>query len=103
MPSGDDSTLSRQAVRSGYPRLSVLTFDATALVKGKNTITFTRAAAGGGNNNTGMGYDTVLLEVDVAAAPPAVLVVKATIAPMTRGRRRWKLPTRARARHTGCG
>ena len=62
MPSGTDSTLSRQAVRSGYPRLATLTFDASRLVEGANTITFTRGAAPG-TNNTGMGYDVIKLQV----------------------------------------
>jgi rhamnogalacturonan endolyase len=68
MPTGTDSTLSRQAVRSGFPRLSVLTFDSSLLVSGTNTLTFTRNSAGGNNNNTGMGYDTVILEVNTTAA-----------------------------------
>ena len=62
MPAGTDSTLSRQAVRSGYPRLSTLTFDASRLVAGANNISFTRGAAGG-SNNTGMGYDVIKLQV----------------------------------------
>ena len=49
-PSGSDSTLSRQAVRSGYPRLATLTFPATVLRAGANTITFTRSATSGTNN-----------------------------------------------------
>jgi hypothetical protein len=43
----------------------------TCYLQGANTITFSRAAQAG-TNNTGMGYDTVLLEVQVrvcAAAP----------------------------------
>lgn len=67
VPSGSDSTLSRQAVRSGYPKLAVLTFPASTLVAGPNTVRFTRGAAGG-SNNTGMGYDAVLLNVDTGAA-----------------------------------
>lgn len=63
VPSGEDSTLSRQAVRSGFPKASVLTFDATRLVIGTNEISFTRALAPGGSNNTGMGYDCVKLQV----------------------------------------
>ena len=52
VPSGGDSTLSRQAVRSGYPRVGVLSFPANMLRAGANTITFTRPRAG--NNNTGV-------------------------------------------------
>ena len=64
LPGNEDSTLSRQAVRSGYPRLAVLTFPTTWLrVGGDNVLTFSRPAAPGGNNNTGMGWDTVKLQV----------------------------------------
>lgn len=66
-PQGEDSTLSRQTVRSGYPRLATCTFDATKLAMGANSLTFTRPPGQGGSNNTGMGWDTVLLEVDTAA------------------------------------
>jgi rhamnogalacturonan endolyase len=61
VPSGTDSTLSRQTVRSGFPRAGTLTFDAARLKAGANTITFTRAAAQG--NNTGLGYDCIKLQV----------------------------------------
>ena len=82
VPSGGDSTLSRQAVRSGFPRVGVLTFSAARLKQGDNTITFTRSAARA-NNNTGMGYDTVKLQVAGAAAKagvaPALRIANASL------------------------
>lgn len=59
MPTGNDSTLSRQAVRSGHPELAVLTVPAAAIVVGQNSMRFTRGAAG-----AGMGWDVVTLAVD---------------------------------------
>jgi rhamnogalacturonan endolyase len=64
VPSGNDSTIARQADRSGFPRLAALTFPAAMLRTGPNTITFTRGASG-----SGIGWDTVVLEVDEATAP----------------------------------
>ena len=79
MPTGSDSTLSRQTVRSGFPRLSELTFPSSMLRAGANTVTFTRPSAAGSSNSTGMGWDTVLLEIDTAARiEPAVLTVAIT-------------------------
>ena len=69
MPAGSDSTLSRQAIRSGYARLATLSFDAAILRAGTNTLTFTRGAAAGGSNNTGMGYDSVIMLVHPAGPP----------------------------------
>jgi len=63
LPQGTDSTLSRQAVRSGWPKVGVVSFDAGRLLAGANTIAFTRGAAPGGSNNTGLGWDTVKLQV----------------------------------------
>ena len=64
LPDNRDSTLSRQAVRSGYPRLAVLTFPTAWLHVGDdNVMAFSRPAAAGGDNNTGMGWDTVKLQV----------------------------------------
>lgn len=78
MPSGTDSTLSRQAVRSGYPRLADLTFDAALLKAGQNTLTFTRPAAPGGTNNTGMGWDTLILSVDESCSASASAAASAS-------------------------
>ena len=73
LPAGEDSTLSRQAVRSGWPKVGSLSFDAARLRAGANTITFSRTAAPGASNNTGMGYDTVKLQVraDYRAGRPS--------------------------------
>jgi rhamnogalacturonan endolyase len=68
LPAGTDSTLSRQAVRSGWPKVGALSFDAARLAAGANTIAFTRGPAPGGSNNTGMGWDTVKLQVASAEA-----------------------------------
>ncbi|NNC10439.1 hypothetical protein HII28_00870 [Planctomonas sp. JC2975] len=62
LPNNNDSTIARQADRSGYPRTAVLTFPASALVVGSNTITFTRGSGAAAGN--GLGWDTILLEVD---------------------------------------
>ncbi|MGN6127213.1 MAG: polysaccharide lyase family protein [Humibacter sp.] len=67
LPNNNDSTIARQADRSGYPRTAVLTFPASALVVGTNTITFTRGAGAAAGN--GLGWDTILLEVDEENAP----------------------------------
>jgi rhamnogalacturonan endolyase len=69
LPSNNDSTIARQADRSGYPRIGVLTFPASALVVGTNTLTLTRGAGSAGGN--GLGWDTLVLEVDEDTAPPA--------------------------------
>ncbi|MFU8853079.1 polysaccharide lyase family protein [Micromonospora sp. SL1-18] len=73
LPNNNDSTIARQADRSGFPRLATLSFPASMLAVGTNTITFTRGA--GTAAGTGLGWDTLLLEVDESAAPgPAQLV-----------------------------
>ena len=68
-------TLGRQADRSGYPRLVTLTFPASSLVVGTNTITLTRDAGPstgfGLTAGNGLGWDTFIMEVDEATAPPA--------------------------------
>jgi rhamnogalacturonan endolyase len=68
LPNNNDSTIARQADRSGYPRIGVLTFPASALVVGTNTLTLTRGAGSAGGN--GLGWDTLVLEVDEDTAPP---------------------------------
>jgi rhamnogalacturonan endolyase len=78
LPNNNDSTIARQADRSGYPRTAVLTFPADALVVGTNTITLSRGAGAPGGN--GLGWDTLLLEVDEASAPgDAVLAASAEL------------------------
>jgi rhamnogalacturonan endolyase len=68
LPNNNDSTISRQADRSGYPRLAVLSLPASMLQPGANTITLTRATSTPAGN--GLGWDTLLLEVDEEGAPP---------------------------------
>jgi rhamnogalacturonan endolyase len=65
LPANNDSTIGRQADRSGFPRLATLSFPASLLRTGTNTVTFTRGGTGGG-----MGWDTIVLEVDEPVAPP---------------------------------
>jgi rhamnogalacturonan endolyase len=73
LPANNDSTIARQADRSGFPRLAVLTFPASMLVPGTNTVTLTRGAGAAAGN--GLGWDTILLEADQQAPPsPAELV-----------------------------
>ena len=79
LPNNNDSTIARQADRSGYPRTAVLTFPGNLLVSGNNEITLTHGAATAAG--TGPGWDTLVLEVDegaAAAAAPAHLLATAT-------------------------
>ena len=69
MPSGNDSTIARQANRSGRPRSTVRSFPASRLVVGTNTLTLTRGNGAAGGN--GMGWDTLVLEIQEATPPPA--------------------------------
>ncbi len=62
LPNNNDSTIARQADRSGYPRTAVLTFPASSLVVGTNEITFTHGSATPAGK--GLGWDTLVLEVD---------------------------------------
>ena len=73
LPPNNDSTIARQADRSGYPRLAVLTFPAAALTVGTNTLTFTHGQASAAG--AGPGWDTLLLEVDEVTAPQAAELV----------------------------
>ncbi|HEX2856361.1 MAG TPA: polysaccharide lyase family protein [Propionibacteriaceae bacterium] len=67
IPDNNDSTIARQADRSGYPRLVELTFPASALTVGENTVTFHHGPAA--NNGKGPGWDTILLDVDEGGSP----------------------------------
>jgi rhamnogalacturonan endolyase len=69
LPGNNDSTIARQADRSGFPRLAELTFPASALAAGANTLTLTRGPGSAAGN--GLGWDTLLLEVDEDTAPAA--------------------------------
>ncbi|HXM53982.1 MAG TPA: polysaccharide lyase family protein [Candidatus Dormibacteraeota bacterium] len=73
LPGNNDSTIARQADRSGFPRLAVLTFPAAALQVGVNALTLTRGP--GGAAGSGLGWDTLVLEVDEPAASPAASFV----------------------------
>ncbi|GHJ41553.1 polysaccharide lyase family protein [Streptomyces sp. TS71-3] len=69
---GLGGTIGRQADRSGRRRVNVLTFPASMLREGANTLEFTRGASIPAGD--GLGWDTLLLEVapaDPAAAPAA--------------------------------
>jgi rhamnogalacturonan endolyase len=69
LPANNDSTIGRQADRSGFPRRATLSFPSTLLREGSNTVTLTRGGSGGG-----MGWDTLVLEADEDTAPaPATL------------------------------
>ncbi|MDQ0635055.1 rhamnogalacturonan endolyase [Arthrobacter pascens] len=65
LPGNNDSTIARQADRSGYPRTAVLSFPAELLVAGENSITFTHGAPAPAGK--GLGWDTLVLEVDEGA------------------------------------
>jgi rhamnogalacturonan endolyase len=83
LPNNNDSTIARQADRSGYPRTAVLTFPASLLVSGDNEITLTHGSATAAG--TGLGWDTFVLEVDEGSAPaPARLSATATGSGATR-------------------
>ncbi|MFI6345986.1 polysaccharide lyase family protein [Streptomyces sp. NPDC050560] len=73
LPRGNDSSIGRQADRSAYPRRAVLSFPASLLRAGDNTIAFTNAAPGGLAPRavepvaSGYGWDTLVLEIDDGA------------------------------------
>ncbi|WP_213805034.1 polysaccharide lyase family protein [Granulicella sp. dw_53] len=69
LPTNNDSTIARQTDRSGYPRLATLSFPASRLVVGANTITLTRGAGSAAGN--GLGWDTFVMEVNEGISPPA--------------------------------
>lgn len=72
LPTNNDSTIARQADRSGYPRQATLSFPASLLRDGSNTITLTRGPGSAAGN--GLGWDTLVLEVDEGdIALPAAL------------------------------
>ena len=90
IPNNNDSTIARQADRSGYPRTAVLTFPGALLVAGQNEITFTHGAATAAG--TGPGWDTLVLEVDEGTtAARARLKAAITATKATSDRRTWKV------------
>ena len=88
LPSNNDSTIARQADRSGFPRLSTLSFPASLLVVGANTVTFTHGSASAAG--TGPGWDTLVLEVD-GASPPAQLEGSAVLVANDASSATWRL------------
>jgi rhamnogalacturonan endolyase len=98
LPGNNDSTIARQADRSGFPRLAVLTFPASALQVGANTLTLTRGPGTPAGN--GLGWDTLVLEVDeTEAPPPARLVAEVVGVSGGRSARTWTI----RITNTGAG
>jgi rhamnogalacturonan endolyase len=98
LPNHNDSTIARQADRSGYPRLAVLTFPASLLTPGDNTITFTTGDGGASGTpqpnppSSGFGWDTVVLEVDgTQPARPARLAAKVTGLGTSAGTSTWRV------------
>ncbi len=90
LPSNNDSTIARQADRSGFPRLATLSFPASLLVVGANALTFTHGSASAAG--TGPGWDTLVLEVDEgAAAPRARLEGRAVLAGHDGQNATWRL------------
>jgi rhamnogalacturonan endolyase len=93
LPNSNDSTIARQADRSGYPRTGVLTFPAALLVSGDNEITLTHGPATAAG--TGLGWDTFVLEVDDGSVPlPGRLSATATNARTGSGTRTWSVTVR---------
>jgi rhamnogalacturonan endolyase len=98
LPGNNDSTIARQADRSGFPRLATLTFPAAVLQAGANTLTFTRGPGTPAGN--GLGWDTVVLEVDeTEAPPPARLAGEVVGVAGSRSARTWSI----RIANTGAG
>ncbi|MBP0461734.1 polysaccharide lyase family protein, partial [Streptomyces montanisoli] len=96
LPAHNDSTIGRQADRSGYPRLAVLTFPGSMLVEGDNTISFTNAPPAGLHTlaveptSRGFGWDTIVLETDGGEpARPARLTGRVTARGSARGTTTW--------------
>lgn len=95
LPATSDGGLARQADRSGYFRQSVVTFPASLLVAGDNTIAFTNGGTlppGGAPSSTAFGWDTVVLEVDGAhPARPARLSGRVTELGTSHGTTSWRV------------
>ncbi|WP_150130515.1 polysaccharide lyase family 4 protein [Streptomyces sp. 150FB] len=96
LPNHNDSTIGRQADRSGYPRQALLTFPASLLTVGDNTISFTNGGAVTPDavepSSSGFGWDTLLLEVDGAGpAKPARLSGRVTSLGSSHGTSTWQI------------
>ncbi len=98
LPGNNDATIARQADRSGRPRLVTITFPAIRLVPGTNTITLTKTGSAAAGN--GLGWDTLVLEVDeMTAPPPASLAGTLTSIAGTQSAMEWTLSVE----NTGAG
>ncbi|MFE5835850.1 polysaccharide lyase family protein [Arthrobacter sp. NPDC056493] len=82
LPNNNDSTIARQADRSGFPRTAVLSFPGELLVAGENRITFTHGAPTAAGK--GPGWDTLVLEVD-EGTPPAAARLTASLVKRSAG------------------
>ncbi len=95
LPAANDSSIARQADRSGYPRRAALTFPAALLTAGENTLTFSLggpAANAATPSLTGFGWDTVVLEADEPSPPPpARLTGRVTALGGSGGTSRWQV------------
>ncbi len=90
LPNNNDSTITRQADRSGYPRLATLSFPASLLHAGLNTVTLTRGNGTAAGN--GLGWDTFVMEVDESIAPAAAQLAGEIVATSgARGANVWRL------------
>jgi rhamnogalacturonan endolyase len=98
LPGNNDSTIARQADRSGFPRLATLTFPAAVLQAGANALTFARGPGTPAGN--GLGWDTLVLEVDETEAPPAARLAGEVVRVSgSRSARTWTI----RIANTGAG
>lgn len=104
LPNGNDSSIGRQADRSGYPRVGVLSFPASMLVEGDNTIAFTYGTPGAPSAvaaaippaappvTKGFGWDTIVLETDGSTpARPARLTGRVTARATSHGTSTWQI------------
>ncbi|HKU11463.1 MAG TPA: polysaccharide lyase family protein [Sinomonas sp.] len=92
LPNNNDSTIARQADRSGYPRTAVLSFPASLLVAGENTITFAHGAPAPAGK--GPGWDTLVLEVDEGAPSAAAKLTASLAKTYSGGATTWALTVR---------
>ncbi|MCH6468644.1 polysaccharide lyase family protein [Sinomonas terrae] len=92
LPSNNDSTIARQADRSGYPRTALLSFPAGLLVAGENTITFAHGSPAPAGK--GPGWDTLILEVDDGAQPASAKLTASVAKTYSGGTTTWQLTVR---------
>ena len=97
LPNNNDSTIARQADRSGFPRTAVLNFPAGLLVAGGNEITLTHGPATAAG--TGLGWDTFVLEVDEGTTAATAHLLATASRTGSSGGRTWSV----RVRNVGSG